>query len=62
MLQKMKQIGDFIDNLYGEGKSTNKAIAAIQVLLVNSPKTKETLTGIKNLLKKQNPQDNTMAS
>ena len=58
----MKQIGDFIDNLCGQGKSMNKPIAAIQVLLVNSRKTKETLTGINKLLKKQNPQDNTMAS
>ena len=46
MLQKMKQIGDFIDNICGQEKSTNKAVAAIRVLLVNSPKTKETLTGI----------------
>ena len=62
MLQKMKRIGDFIDNLRGQGKSTNEAIAAIRVLLVNSPKTKETLTGIDKLLKKQNLPDNSMES
>ena len=62
MLQKMKRIGDFIDSLRGQGKSTNDALAAIRVLLVNSPKTKETLTGIDKLLKQRKQQDNDVDS
>ena len=61
MLQKVKQIGDFIDSLCGQGKSTNKSLAAIQVLLANLLKSKKILTEIDKLLK-INQQDSTVAS
>ena len=51
MLQKMKRIGEYMENYINNGKTKEQMAFHLRELLSNSPKNKETLTGIDKLLK-----------
>jgi hypothetical protein len=51
MLQKMKRIGDYMENHMNGGESKEQMVTHLRQLIAQSPKHKETLTGIDKLLK-----------
>ena len=52
MLQKLKRIGDFMEHHQQRGLSPDQVKDIIRDYLEKSPKSKETLTGIDKLIKK----------
>jgi hypothetical protein len=51
MLQKMKRIGEYMENRMNGGESKEQMVTHLRQLIAQSPKNKETLTGIDKLLK-----------
>ena len=62
MLQKMKRIGDYMENRMNDGETKDQVTHHMRTLLQASPKSKETLTGIDKLLKDEAEKEPTGSS